>query len=182
MLKKLKVSLTIFLTLFVTSAAAIAFADDDEDCNERDGFERVEVSGTGIHDFNTVIVHRDRKKPNWQKTITTETIDLSGDLEGRVLYQPVGVYDFVEGTLVNTGRQVFSGTILGSRPVMLFDDEYRFDVNLHTGEVLGRAYLTERLSGPRIRCEIEIRGGDTPSVDNRTSSTYKGVCWIRKKA
>ena len=180
MLKKLKISLLVLLTLFATSATTIAFADDD--CDERDGYKRVEVSGTAIHDFNTVILHREKTRPNGvKKTVTTETIDLSGDLEGRVLYQPVGVLNEARGTLVNTGRQVFSGTILGSRPVMLFDDEFRFEVNFFLQQVRGEVYLSERLSGPRIACELEIIGGDQPPVDNRTFSTYSGFCWIRKK-
>ena len=31
-----------------------------------------------------------------------------------------------QGTLVNTGDQVYSGTIAGSDPVMIHDDQFRF--------------------------------------------------------
>src|SRR6185369_5881556 len=46
--------------------------------------------------------------------------------------------DFVHKMLVNTGNQVYSGTIAGSAPVMLHDDRFRFQVNLATGEEHGR--------------------------------------------
>ncbi len=180
MIKKLALSLLVTLALFVASAMSFALADDDDDCMERDGYERVAVSGTGIHDFNTKILHRQKETPRKLREISTETIDLSGDLEGRVLYQPKGVTDKAAGTLVNTGRQVFSGTILNSRPVIVFDDEFRFDVNFYTGEVRGKVYLNQRIAGPKITCELEIVNSDQPPVDNRTFSNYSGYCWIKK--
>ncbi len=181
MYKKLALSLLAFAILLLTSLVSIALADDDDDCDERTGYQRVEVSGKGIHDFNTKLVHRSKRTETGLREISTETIDLSGDLEGRVLYQPKGVYDFVNRKLVNTGRQVFSGTVHGSRPVVLFDDEFRFEVDLDTGRVKGQVYLSQSLAGPKMRCEIEITDDGVPPVDNRTSSSYKGVCWIRKK-
>ena len=51
------------------------------------------------------------------------------------------------GTLVNTGDQVYSGTIAGSAPVMIHDDQFRFEVNLATGEESGRVYLLDGMRG-----------------------------------
>ena len=180
MIKKLGLSLLVLIALFVASAMTIVLADDDGDCNDRDGYKRIEVSGTGIHDFGTKLSHRYKETPKKIREISTETIDLSGDLEGRVLYQPKGITTKAEGKLVNTGYQVFSGTVKGSRPVMLFDDEYRFEVNFFTGEVRGKVYLSKSLSGPRMSCEIDIVNSNIPPADNKTFSNYSGVCWIRK--
>jgi hypothetical protein len=180
MMKKLALSLLVFFVLFLTSAATVVFADDKESCSDRPGYERVEVSGTGVHDFNTVIVHRSKQTGSGKREITTDTIELWGDLEGRVLYQPRSVYDFNKSTLVNTGNQVFSGTVLGSRPVMLFDDAFRFEVNLLTGAVRGEVYLTEMLSGPRMSCELVVTGDGTPPIDNRPEFSYEGFCWVKQ--
>ena len=85
---------------------------------------------------------------------------------------------FVAGTLVNTGLQVFSGTVLGSKPVLIYDDEFRFDVNLATGATTGNVFLTERIAGPRIKCELEIVGtGFTPEGDGLAN--YSGRCKMR---
>lgn len=179
MIKKFALILFVLGTLFFTSAVSMVFADSDKSCGADRGYERVEVSGTAVHYFDTKIVHRSKQTPTGLRETTTETIDLSGDLEGRVLYQPTGVYDFVNGQLVNTGRQVFSGTVLGSRPVLIYDDEFRFEVDLNTGAVHGEVYLDQHIAGPRTTCEITVRGS-TPPVDGKGESTYTGVCWIRK--
>ena len=49
---------------------------------------------------------------------STETVELTGDLKGRVLYHVTSVFDFVQGTLVNTGDQVYlgHGRRIGARP------------------------------------------------------------------
>ena len=180
MAKKLGLSLLVFFILFLTSAATVAFADDDGACDDRPGYERVEISGGGVHDFSSQIVHRSKQTGSGKREITTESIDLWGDLEGRVLYQPRGVYDFNKGTLVNTGNQVFSGTIKGSRPVMLYDDAFRFDVNLFTGAVRGEVYLTQHVSGPRASCELIVTGDGAQPGDAQPQFRYEGFCWIKK--
>ena len=149
-----------------------------DDCDK--GFRWVPVSGTAIHYFTTAIIHSEDVSRTSKKQRSTDSIDLDGDLVGRVLYQPVSKFDFVAGTLVNTGRQVFSGTVLGSNPVLIYDDEFRFDVNLATGETKGQVFLTDRIAGPRIKCELEIVGtGFTPEGDGLAN--YSGRCKIRKK-
>jgi hypothetical protein len=106
---------------------------------------------------------------------STETIDLTGDLTGRILYQPTSVFDFSVGTLVNTGHQVFSGTVLGSAPVMLYDNKFRFEVNLNTLAAKGKVYLTDNIAGPKIRCELDIIATGMNAERNITAS-YTGWC------
>ena len=67
-----------------------------------------EVSGTAIHYFDDVpgrnaITHNVTPTDTGVNMRTTESVDLFGDLEGRVLYQPHTVINYVEGTLVNLG-------------------------------------------------------------------------------
>ena len=180
MAKKLGLSLLVFFILFLTSAATVVFADDDEACDDRPGYQRVEVSGTGVHDFSTQIVHRSKQTGSGKREVTTESIELWGDLEGRVLYQPRGVYNFNKGTLVNTGNQVFSGTIKGSRPVMLYDDAFRFEVNLFTGAVRGEVYLTQHVSGPKMSCELIVVDDGVRPSDGQPLFRYDGFCWVKK--
>lgn len=179
MIKRLTGSIAMTSCLLLAATTSLA---DDDDCGGRKGFERVEVSGKGIHYFDSAIEHNSRQTPAGKlRKTTTETIDLAGDLEGRVLYQPTGEYDFAKYKLVNTGKQVFSGTIAGSKPVLLFDDEFRFEVNLATGETLGRVYLTERIAGPKASCELEIRNSASPPT-GAPEFVYTGVCWIKKRS
>lgn len=133
------------------------------------------VAGTGVHYLTTAIVHSAQPTQTGMIQTSTETVDLIGDLTGRILYHPTTVFDFSAGTLVNTGHQVFSGTVLGSAPVMLHDDEFRFDGNLTTGAVTGKVYLTDNVAGPKIRCELDIIGtGMTP--EGNVTASYTGVC------
>ena len=178
MLRKLALSLFVTGALFMTSAVSMVFADNNHKCADGRGFDRVAVSGTAIHYFDTKIPHSSKETASGRRETSTETIDLAGDLDGRVLYQPTGDYDFVNGTLVNTGKQVFSGTVLGSEPVILFDDEFRFEVDLNTGAVRGEVYLSDSISGPKMDCEIEV-SGSSPPVNGRSESTYTGFCRVR---
>jgi hypothetical protein len=136
------------------------------------------VAGTGVHYFTTAIVHSTEMTPTGMIRRTTETVELSGDLNGRVLYHPTSVFDFVNGTLVNTGHQVFSGTVLGSTPVLLHDDEFRFEANLITGAVTGKVFLADSLAGDRIRCELDVAGTGLDANGNATFS-YTGHCRIK---
>ncbi|MBT8056892.1 MAG: hypothetical protein KJO72_08155 [Gammaproteobacteria bacterium] len=142
-----------------------------------------EVSGTAIHYFDAVpgrnvITHETTPTGTGANLHTTETIDLFGDLEGRVLYQPETVIDFAACSLVNTGNQVFSGTVLGEGPVLLHDSLFRFDVNICTGETAGKVFLVDRIDGPAVDCVLDIVGTGFSEQGNGLAD-YAGRCRIR---
>ena len=138
----------------------------------------VRVAGSGVDSLNTAIVHSKEETTTGLIQKSTETVDLTGDLNGRVLYHVTSVFDFVHGTLVNTGDQVYSGTVAGSAPVMIHDDQFRFDVNLVTGAESGRVYLLDHIAGPQVRCKLEVVGtGLTP--DGNPTFDYTGTCTFR---
>lgn len=143
-------------------------------------FQWVDVAGSGIHYFSTAIVHSEEATDTGMIKRTTETVDLSGDIIGRVLYQPESVINFDKGKLTNTGNQVFSGTILGSPPLMLHDDEFRFDVNLESGETIGRVFLVDRVAGPRARCNLTLIGSGMMTAEGDSIVDYTGKCKVRK--
>ena len=133
------------------------------------------VMGTGIHYESDGIEHSVVPTENGYLRRSTDIVELSGDLQGFAVFQPISSINLAEGTIVNTGTQVFSGTVLDSEPVMLHDDGFRFDINVDTQETTGRIYLTDRLSGPVVRCILEMRGtGRTPERYNL--SEYWGKC------
>ena len=139
-----------------------------------------EVSGTAIHYFDDVqgrnsITHKATPTDTGVNLRTTESVDLFGDLEGRVLYQPQTVINHVEGTLVNTGNQVFSGTVLGEGPVLLHDNLFRVDVNLATGETVGKMFLVDHVDGPVVDCVVEIVGTGFTEEGNGLAD-YSGRC------
>lgn len=161
----------ILLTLMLSSGAAAA---DDKG----KGYRWVPVSGTGIHYFTTAIIHSQEPTPTGMIQRSTDIVELEGDLEGRILYHPVSVFDFALGTLVNTGHQVFSGTVLGSEPVMILDDKFRFEVNLFTGETVGEIRLDDTLAGPKTWCELRAVGiGSTETGDGKVA--YNGRCKVK---
>jgi hypothetical protein len=95
--------------------------------------------------------------------------------------KPTSVFDFVKGTLVNTGNQVFSGTVLGSAPVLLHDDEFRFVVELNTGGLeSGEVHLTDRLAGPKIRCDLVAVGGGEKTPEGNAIVDYTGTCTFKR--
>jgi hypothetical protein len=135
------------------------------------------VSGTGIHYASTSQVHPNTIEvtPEGMNLISTDIVQLFGDLEGRALFQPHSVINFVEGTVVNTGHQVFSGTVLGSQPVMLYDDDFRFEIDIDTGATTGEIFLTSPIAGPKVWCVLTMVGtGQSPEGDNL--SEYTGQC------
>lgn len=134
------------------------------------------VSGTGVHYFTTALIHSQEPTATGMIQRSTDTISLDGDLAGRVLYHPVSVFDFAQGTLTNSGNQVFSGTVLGSEPVMLHDHRFQFLVDLNSGETVGQVFLESRLDGPNsIACRLEVLGtGLTPEGD--ATVAYTGKC------
>jgi hypothetical protein len=137
-----------------------------------------QVSGRGVDLLNTAIVHSKETTPTGMIQKSTETVELEGDLKGRVLYHVTSVFDFVRGTLVNSGDQAYSGTIAGSAPVMIHDDQFRFEVNLVTGEETGQVYLFHHLAGPKVRCKLDVVGTG-PNADGNPTFDYRGECTFR---
>jgi hypothetical protein len=138
----------------------------------------VQVSGSGVDRLDTALVHSEQPTATGLIKRSTETVELQGDLAGRVLYHVTSVFDFVHGTLVNTGDQVYSGTIAGSRPLLVHDDQFRFEVDLATGEEAGKVYLFNHLAGPKVRCTLDVVGTGRDSSGNPTFD-YTGECTFR---
>ncbi len=139
------------------------------------------VRGTATDMLTTAIVHTTKSTASGKVETSTVTIELAGDLTGRVLYQPTSVLDNTKGTLVNTGRQVFSGTVLGSAPVLLYDDAFRFEVDLKTGNEKGDVHLTRSLGGPKVSCDLRIAGIGRKGPDGNPISNYTGECTFDKE-
>jgi hypothetical protein len=139
--------------------------------------QTVPVSGTGIHYFTTAIIHSQEPTENGMIQESTEVIDLEGDLTGRVLYQPTSVFDHGAETLVNSGRQVFSGTVLESALVILYDDTFRFDVDLASGATVGDVHFIHPIAGPDISCDLRIEGTGVTEAGDATFS-YTGDCRV----
>jgi hypothetical protein len=139
------------------------------------------VSGTAVHHFTTAIIHSETPTATGKLQRSTDIVDLNGDLKGRVLYHPTTVIDTVRGTLVNTGSQVFSGTVLGSEPVLLYDDRFRFEVDLKTGGVeSGEVHLSNRLAGPKIGCDLVVVGAGAKTPEGDGIVEYRGTCTFKR--
>lgn len=160
-------------TLLVTTLPAQA--DDDGDAG-RHAWRP--VAGTGVHQFSTALLHGEpRETPTGFVQRSTEIVELRGDLVGRVLYHPVSVFDFAEGKLVNSGHQVFSGTVLGGPPVLMLDDAFRFEVDLDTRATHGEVFLETVLAGDRhTRCELTITGDGATDAAGDAVVGYEGRC------
>jgi hypothetical protein len=141
------------------------------------GDRTIAVAGAGVDLLTTALVHSKDSTESRMIQKSTEIVELTGDLTGRVLYQVTTEIDFVHKTLVNTGNQVYSGTVAGSAPVMLHDDRFRFEVNLATGEEQGHVYLVDHIAGPNVRCTLEAKGTGFSAQGNPTF-TYRGECTI----
>jgi len=135
----------------------------------------VRVAGSGVDQLNTAIVHSQEFTLTGMIQKSTEIVELTGDLKGRVLYHVTSVFDFAAGTLVNTGDQVYSGTIAGSAPVLIHDDRFRFDVNLVTGAEAGQVYFFNHIAGPAVKCQLDVVGTGVTAEGNPTFD-YKGSC------
>jgi hypothetical protein len=138
------------------------------------------VSGSGVHFLTTVVVHSRTETATGLIQRSTETVDLTGDLRGRILYHPTSVINFSTQSLVNTGHQVFSGTVLGSQPVMLHDDTFRFDIDLRTGTGIGTVHLADRLDGPKVRCDLTVVSTGM-TADGNVAAEYTGECRFKNK-
>lgn len=173
--------LCVGLIAMLTAAGVCAQAAESDDQRlGREMFQTFEVSGTGVHYFTTAIVHDQKPTDVGMIQRSTDLIRLEGDINGIVLYHPRSEFDFAAGTLVNTGHQVFSGSILGSPPVMLYDDSFRFEVDLATGETVGRVLLVDGIAGPMTRCRLDVFGtGPTPEGDAMVG--YTGTCRINPR-
>ena len=142
------------------------------------GGRTAQVSGSGFDDLAAAIVHWQRPTPTGTIQQSTEVVELFGDLRGRVLYHVTSVVDLANRTLVNTGNQVFSGTIAGSPPVMLHDDQFRFEVDLVSGSERGRVLLVDHIAGPKVRCALDVVGTGRNAEGNPTFE-YTGACMFR---
>jgi hypothetical protein len=160
---------------FSVAAAALTAADTGAGASPGPQPRTVQVNGTGTDLGNGAIVHSKHNTSAGVIQQSTETVELAGDLQGRVLYQVTSVFDFNAHTLVNTGNQVYSGTIAGSAPVMLHDSRFRFEVNLTTGEESGAVYLSDHIAGPAVRCTLKVHGTGKDQAGNPTFS-YSGQC------
>lgn len=140
----------------------------------------VAVSGSGVDILTGALVHSQEQSDTGMVQHSTEIVELTGDLKGRVLYHVTTVIDSVHGTLVNTGDQVFSGTIKGSAPVMLHDDRFRFDVDLTSGAEHGEVFLVDHLAGPKVRCILDVVGTGA-TADGNPTFNYRGECTFRGK-
>jgi hypothetical protein len=138
----------------------------------------VQVTGNGTDLVNGAIIHSKRETPTGSIQKSTETVELKGDLLGRVLYHVTSTFDLANDTLVNTGDQVFSGTIVGSEPVLIHDAKFNFHVNLKTGADSGSVYLTDHIAGPRVQCTLHVVGTGKDADANPTFS-YTGQCDFR---
>jgi len=163
---------------FQVVAIAATMVTTTADAGPQGDAVTVSVAGSGMDYLDTAIVHTKVNTPTGMIQKSTETVELSGDLKGRVLYHVTSVFDFVHGTLVNTGDQVYSGTIAGSAPVMIHDDQFRFDVNLVTGQESGHVYLFNHIAGPKVRCQLKVVGTGLNPAGNPTFD-YSGECTFR---
>jgi hypothetical protein len=163
------------------AAAAVvlrASAADSANAIEAELSTERQVVGSGGHFLTTVIVHSSEPTETGMIQRSTETIDLTGDLTGRILYQPTSVIDFTNGTLTNTGHQVFSGTVLGPGPAL----RRRVPFRREPGDG-GRRWqgLSDRQHRwPKIRCELDIVVTGRTAEGNVTAD-YKGSCKFRDK-
>ena len=170
----------IVIALIAATVLACAMASDARVPQDQQSRTRA-VSGRAVHYFTTAIIHSQTPTATGMIQRSTDIIELSGDLKGRVLYHPTSVFDFVKGTLVNTGNQVFSGTVLGSSPVLLHDDEFRFEVNLNTGGLeSGEVHLTDRIAGPKIQCNLVAVGAGEKTPEGDSVVDYSGTCTFKK--
>src|SRR4051794_31818218 len=61
----------------------------------------IEVAGSGVDELDRAIVHSAHPTATGVVQRSTETVELHGSLEGRVLYHVTSVFDYVHQTLVN---------------------------------------------------------------------------------
>jgi hypothetical protein len=140
------------------------------------------VSGTAVHFFSTAITHSQSPTETGMIQRSTDIVELTGDLHGYLLYHSTSSFDHVDGTLVNTGIQVFSGTIADSDPVVLHDDRFRFEVDLSTGHTEGRVHLARSKDAPAadgwFECDLHVLGTGL-TAEGDALADYSGECTRR---
>jgi hypothetical protein len=171
-------SQVIAVAALLMTSADVHVLGDASAATKDEGTRTIQVTGSGVDLLTTAVVHSKEFTASGLIQQSTQIVELNGDLKGRVLYHVTTVIDFVQGTLVNTGEQVYSGTIAGSAPVMIHDDQFRFEVNLATGEEHGRVYLFNHIAGPKVRCTLEGIGKGM-SAEGNPLFDYKGTCTFR---
>jgi hypothetical protein len=139
----------------------------------------IHVTGTGVDELKTAIVHSKVTTPTGIIQRSTESVELHGDLTGRVLYHVTTVIDFAKNTLTNTGDEVYSGTIAGSEPVLIHDDQFRFTVDLAAGVERGDVYMIDQIAGPKVRCTLHVAGPSRVNADGNPIFAYYGDCTFR---
>jgi len=162
-------------TLLASSASSQQVSRDDE---HHDAIKMVSVSGSGVDLLNAAVVHSEQATSTGKIQHSTEIVNLTGDLTGKVLYHVTSTFDFVHNTLVNTGDQVYSGTVAGSAPVLIHDDQFRFEANLATGRERGQVYLFDHIAGPKVRCKLDVVGTGL-NADGNPTFDYTGECTFR---
>ena len=80
-------------------------------------------------------------------------------------YHVTSTSDCAHDTLINTGDQVFSGTVA---------------VNLKTGADAGSVYLIDHIAGPNVQCTLQVTGTGKDAEANPTFN-YTGHCDFRGK-
>jgi hypothetical protein len=144
--------------------------------------QAIPVSSTGLFLAPGTIVHSEEPTPTGMIQQSTSVVQLAGDINGWVLFHAISDFDFVNGTLVNTGTQIFSGTIAGSDPVLLHDDEFHFDIDLVTGATTGEIFFSRSGDAPHrggwFDCDLDLVGtGVTP--EGNLTSVSTGTCTPR---
>jgi hypothetical protein len=61
---------------------------------------------------------------------------------------------------------------------MIHDDQFRFRVNLATGDESGKVYLFDHIAGPKVRCQLDVVGTGLTAEGNPTFD-YHGTCTFR---
>jgi hypothetical protein len=136
---------------------------------------RVHVTGHGVDLISGALVHSTHRSGATEIRVSTAIVELEGDLHGRVLYQVTTRIDTAHHAMTNTGRQVYSGTIRESEPVMLYDDDFRFEGDLARGTDHGTVRLVHPLGAPVVSCTLDVSGtGKTAAGD--PTFTYDGEC------
>jgi hypothetical protein len=161
---------------WIALCSGAAFAGEGPDSKVRS----VQVAGSGTDLLNGAIIHSKKDTPTGKIEKSTATVELKGDLIGRVLYHVTSTFNTANNTLVNTGDQVFSGTIAGSDPVMIHDGRFSFHENLKTGADSGSVYLLDHIAGPRVQCTLHVIGTGKDAEANPTFD-YTGRCNFRDK-
>lgn len=162
----------------VMLVGGLAFAVSRAEASPR---HAVAVEGAGVHFFTTAIIHSQEQTETGMIQRSSDVVTLTGDLQGHVLYHPTSTFDFVAGTLVNTGTQIFSGSVLGSDPVVLHDDRFVFEVDLGTGGMIGEVHLGKSKDAPHPGywwvCDLDVVGTGL-TADGDATFSYTGQCTL----